>query len=65
MTASKEQITICSFMDKMVFGECSAFTNHPTMLNLCRRLTSEGIGVEIASNDFDIPISSKSEENAE
>ena len=65
MTASKEQITICSFMDKMVFGECSAFTNHPTMLNLCRRLTSEGIGVEIASNDFDIPISSKSEEKAE
>ncbi|WP_026494818.1 hypothetical protein [Butyrivibrio sp. WCD3002] len=54
MTASKEQITICSFRDKMVFGECSAFTTHPTMLNLCRRITAEGIGVEIATNDFDI-----------
>ncbi|WP_022760564.1 MULTISPECIES: hypothetical protein [unclassified Butyrivibrio] len=56
MTASKEQITICSFRDKMVFGECSAFTNHPTMLNLCRRLTAEGIGVEISTNDYDVPI---------
>jgi NRPS condensation-like uncharacterized protein len=54
MTASKEQITICSFRDKMVFGECSAFTTHPTMLNLCRRITAEGIGVELATNDFDI-----------
>ena len=57
MTAAKEQITVCSFMDKMVFGECSAFTKHPTMLNLCRRLTSEGIGVELATNDYDIPLS--------
>ncbi len=56
MTAAKEQITVCSFMDKMVFGECSAFTNHPTMLNLCRRLTAEGIGVEIATNDFDLHV---------
>ncbi len=55
MTAAKEQITVCSFRDKMVFGECSAFTQHPTMLNLCRRLTAEGIGVEIATNDYDIP----------
>lgn len=54
MTAAKEQITVCSFRDKMVFGECSAFTNHPTMLNLCRRLTAEGIGVEIATNDYDV-----------
>lgn len=53
MTAAKEQITICSFRDRMVFGECSAFTSHPTMLNLCRRLSSEGISVEIATNDYD------------
>ena len=59
MTASKEQITICSFRDKMVFGECSAFTTHPTMLNLCRRLTSEGIGVEISTNDYDVPTKDK------
>ncbi len=59
MTAAKEQITVCSFMDRMVFGECSAFTGHPTMLNLCRRLTAEGIGVEIATNDFDIPAQNK------
>ena len=59
MTASKEQITICSFRDKMVFGECSAFTNHPTMLNLCRRLTAEGIGVEISTNDYDVPLKEK------
>ena len=56
MTAAKEQITICSFRDKMVFGECSPFTNHPTMLNLCRRLTAEGIGVEISTNDYDVPV---------
>ncbi|WP_026490956.1 MULTISPECIES: hypothetical protein [unclassified Butyrivibrio] len=59
MTAAKEQITICSFGDRMVFGECSAFTSHPTMLNLCRRLTAEGLGVELSTNDFDIPVHEK------
>ena len=62
MTAAKEQITICSFRDRLVFGECSAFVDHPTMLNLCRRLSSEGIRVEVATNDYDDLTEEKKEE---
>ncbi len=44
---------MCSFKDRMVFGEVSPFKTHKTMLNFMRCLTQEGLEVELATNDYD------------
>ncbi len=54
MTASSQQVCVCSFKDKMVFGEVSPFKTHITMLNFMRCLTEEGLEVELSTNDYDI-----------
>lgn len=53
MTAQSQQICVCSFNDKMVFGEVSPYKTHAVMLAFFRRLTSMGINVELATNDYD------------
>ncbi len=53
MTASSQQITVCTFKDKMVFGEASPYKTHEVMLNFFRCLTELGIDVELGSNDYD------------
>ncbi|MBQ7679877.1 MAG: hypothetical protein IJT34_08510 [Butyrivibrio sp.] len=53
MTAASQQITICSFGDRMVFGEVSPFATHKSMLCFFRRLTGMGIPVTLATNDYD------------
>lgn len=56
MTASSQQVCVCSFKDKMTFGEVSPFKTHKTMLNFFRCLTEEGLEVELGSNDYDVDI---------
>lgn len=56
MTASSQQVCVCSFKDKMTFGEVSPYKTHKTMLNFFRCLTEEGIEVELGSNDYDVDI---------
>ncbi|MCR5404612.1 MAG: hypothetical protein K6E91_12460 [Butyrivibrio sp.] len=53
MTASSQQVCVCTFKDKMVFGEVSPFKTHKIMLNFFRCLTEEGIEVELGTNDYD------------
>jgi NRPS condensation-like uncharacterized protein len=53
MTAASQQITVCSYKDKLTFGECSPFKTHTIMLNFFRCLTEMGIEVELGTNDFD------------
>ncbi len=53
MTAQSQQITVCSYMDKMVFGEVSPFKTHKVMLNFFRLLTEMGMEVELGTNDYD------------
>ncbi len=53
MTASSQQVCVCSFKDRMVFGEVSPYKTHKTMLNFMRCLTQEGLEVELATNDYD------------
>jgi hypothetical protein len=53
MTASSQQVCVCSFKDRMVFGEVSPYKTHKTMLNFFRCLTKEGLEVELATNDYD------------
>ena len=36
MTASSQQVCVCSFEDKMTFGEVSPYKTHKTMLNFIR-----------------------------
>ena len=36
MTASAQQVCVCTFKDKMVFGEGSPFKTHKTMLTFFR-----------------------------
>ena len=54
MTATSQQITICSFGDRMVFGEVSPFATHQSMLGFFRRLTAMGIPVTLSTNDYDL-----------
>ena len=54
MATPNMQICISSFGDKMVFGASSAFTEHNVMRAFLRRLTSLGLDVTIATNDYDI-----------
>ena len=54
MTASSQQVCVCTFKDKMVFGEVSPFKTHKTMLNFFRCLSEEGIEIELGSNDYDM-----------
>ena len=53
MTATSQQITICTFKDQMVFGEVSPFSTHRVMLSFYRRLTAMGIPVTLSTNDHD------------
>lgn len=53
MTAASQQVCVCSFKDKMVFGEVSPYKTHKVMLNFFRCLTEVGIEVELGSNDYD------------
>ena len=53
MTASSQQVTVCSFGDKMTFGEASPYKTHRVMLNFFRCLSEAGIEVELGSNDYD------------
>ena len=54
MTASAQQVCVCTFKDKMVFGEVSPFKTHKTMLNFFRCLSEEGIEIELGTNDYDM-----------
>lgn len=54
MTAASQQVCVCTFKDKMVFGEVSPFKTHKTMLNFFRCLTEEGIEIELGTNDYDL-----------
>ncbi len=54
MTASSQQVCVCTFMDKMVFGEVSPYKTHKTMLNFFRCLTEEGLEIELGTNDYDL-----------
>ncbi|WP_024864598.1 hypothetical protein [Butyrivibrio sp. FCS014] len=56
MTASSQQVCVCSFKDKMTFGEVSPYKTHKTMLNFIRCLTEAGIEVELGTNDYDIEV---------
>ena len=53
MTAASQQVCVCTFKDKMVFGEVSPYKTHKTMLNFFRCLTEEGLEIELATNDYD------------
>ncbi len=53
MTASSQQVCVCSYKDKMVFGEVSPFKTHKSMLNFFRCLTQEGLEIELGTNDYD------------
>jgi NRPS condensation-like uncharacterized protein len=54
MTASSQQVCVCTFKDKMVFGEVSPYKTHKTMLNFFRCLTEEGLEIELGTNDYDL-----------
>ena len=53
MTAASQQICVCSYKDKLTFGECSPYKTHRIMLNFFRCLTEMGIEVMIGTNDYD------------
>jgi hypothetical protein len=53
MTAASQQVCVCTFKDRMVFGEVSPYKTHKTMLNFFRCLTEEGLEIELATNDYD------------
>lgn len=53
MTAASQQVCVCTFADRMVFGEVSPYKTHKTMLNFFRCLTEEGLEIELATNDYD------------
>ncbi len=53
MTAASQQVCVCTFKDKMVFGEVSPYKTHKTMLNFFRCLTEEGMEIELGTNDYD------------
>ena len=53
MTAASQQITVCSYKDKLVFGECSPYKTHKIMLNFFRCITEMGVEVDLGTNDYD------------
>lgn len=53
MTASSQQITVCSYKDRLTFGEASPYKTHKSMLNFYRCLTEMGLEVELGTNDYD------------
>ena len=53
MTAASQQICVCSYKDRLSFGEVSPYKTHKSMLNFFRCLTEMGIEVEIGTNDYD------------
>lgn len=52
MTAASQQITVCSYKDRLVFGEVSPYKTHKVMLNFFRCLTGMGLEVELGTNDY-------------
>lgn len=52
MTSSNQQVTICTYGNKMVFGEASPFVEHPAMMRFFRKLVEHEIPVVIATNDY-------------
>lgn len=59
MAAPDAQITITSYGDQMCFGVGTAFQTHPVFMNFFRKMTDLGIEVEIATNDYDVPVPRK------
>ncbi len=53
MTAASQQICVCSYKDRLSFGEVSPYKTHKSMLNFFRCLTEMGIEVEVGTNDYD------------
>ena len=53
MTAQSQQICVCSYKDRLSFGEVSPYKTHKSMLNFFRCLTEMGIEVEVGTNDYD------------
>ena len=53
MTAASQQITVCSYNDRLTFGEASPYKTHKSMLNFFRCLTEMGLEVELGTNDYD------------
>ncbi len=53
MTAASQQITVCSYKDRLTFGEASPYKTHKSMLNFFRCLTEMGLEVELGTNDYD------------
>ena len=53
MTAASQQICVCSYKDRLSFGEVSPYKTHKSMLNFFRCLTEMGIEVELGTNDYD------------
>ncbi|WP_051227104.1 hypothetical protein [Butyrivibrio sp. MC2013] len=51
MPAQSQQICLCSYQDKMVFGEVSPFVTHDVMMHFFRRCVAMGIDVEVTSSD--------------
>lgn len=45
---------ISTFDDYMAIGIVSCFTNHDIALHFFRRLTSMGVPVELATNDYNV-----------
>lgn len=52
MSTQKGQMVIFSYEDRLVFGITSAFKRHPVMMNFIRKLTSLGLSLELATNDY-------------
>ena len=53
MAAPSEQVCICSYGDRMIFGEVSPYATHKVMLMFVRCLVKLGVEVELGSNDYD------------
>ncbi|XME03696.1 hypothetical protein QYZ88_005830 [Lachnospiraceae bacterium C1.1] len=56
MTATSQQVCVCSYKDRLVFGEVSPYKTHKIMLNFFRCLTEMGLEVELATNDYDAEV---------
>lgn len=53
MSTPDMQICISTYNNKMVFGAVSAYTDHTVLVNFFRKLSSYGMDVTIATNDYD------------
>ena len=53
MSSPTMQICILTFEDYTVFGAVSDLKVNTAMMHLCRHLHELGIGVELATNDYE------------